>query len=213
VLFPFLKQLPPRVDPISDHSEQPRRDSGFSLYSVTSESNTSDESLESPSSTLDSEAKDNSDKRATVLLASQARARAARPSTFALSSSLWTLKESPSPMPSQLGKEHEATNLSDAPDDVLCDSPSSIQYSTSPPEEHKPEMSRAALKRTRSNHCLSLLHRKGSHHLSLPGLSRRKSPSSPHLREAAAAHSRKGSTSGDRNHRHTSVSGHSASSF
>jgi hypothetical protein len=182
---------------------------------VTSESVSSNESLETPPSTLESEPRD-TDKRATVLLASQARARAARPSTFAPSASLWTLKEYPSPMPSQLGEERGTSILSDAPHDILYDSPSaaSFQFSIPPQEEHS-ESSSAALKRSRSSHCLSLLplHRKGSCSLSfpLPGLSRRKSSSSPHLREAAAL-SRKGSPSGHPNHRRASVSGHGTSS-
>jgi hypothetical protein len=173
---------------------------------------TSDESLETPSISLESNPEDSPDKRVPGLLASQARARAARPSQFALSDSLWTLKECPSPKPSQLGEEQGAAILSDVPRDVLCDSPSPIHSSTAPQEGHSPETPHDALKRTRSSHCISLLHRKGSHTPSLPlaGLSRCKSSSSPHLREAAAR-SQNGSPGGDRNHRQTSVSGHSAS--
>jgi hypothetical protein len=184
------------------------------VHSVTSESITSDESSETRSITLDSGANDIPDKRVPVLLASQARARAARPSQFALSDSLWTLKECPSPKPSQLGEEHGATILSDVPRDVSCDSPSSIHYSIAPPQEgHSPETSHVALKRTRSSHCFSLLHRKRSHtHHPLTGLLRCKSSSSPDLREAAAL-SQNGSPSGDPNHRHTSLPAHSASSY
>jgi hypothetical protein len=185
------------------------------VHSVTSESITSDESLETRSITLESDPNGCPDTRVPVLLASQARARAARPSQFALSDSLWTLKECPSPKPSQLGEDHEATILSDVPRDVLCDSPSSIRHSIAPPHEgHSPETSHVALKRTRSSHCFSLLHRKRSHTPSHPltGLSRCKSSSSPHLREAAAL-SQNGSPTGDRNHRHTSVPAHSASSY
>jgi hypothetical protein len=170
--------------------------------------------LETRSITLESDPNGCPDTRVPVLLASQARARAARPSQFALSDSLWTLKECPSPKPSQLGEDHEATILSDVPRDVLCDSPSSIRHSIAPPHEgHSPETSHVALKRTRSSHCFSLLHRKRSHTPSHPltGLSRCKSSSSPHLREAAAL-SRKGSPSGHPNHRRASVSGHGTSS-
>ena len=186
------------------------------MHSVTSESVSSDESYETPSSTPEPDSKDSLEKRATMLLASQARARAARPSLFSLSDSLWTLKEYPSPpMPSQLGEERGTTTI--LSDNILSDSPSSasLRYSTPPQEEHEPGASIPPLKRSRSNHCLSsiLLPRKGPRALSLPlpGLSRHKSSSSPHLREVATL-SRNESHGGGYNRRHNSVSGHGASS-
>ncbi|KAH9964148.1 hypothetical protein BC827DRAFT_1189292 [Russula dissimulans] len=197
-LFPSLKQLPPSFVNISDVADSPqqhfpsRRDSGYSISTVTSEDHF------------------------TLLLASQARARAARTSSFTLSASLWTLKECPSPKPSQLGEERGATTFSDVPPGVLTDSPSTASSRLSmPPQERKvPEAPRPGLKqpqlnRSHSSHCLPLLplNRKGLRAPSspVPGLLRRKSSSSPHLREAAAL-SRKRSSSGDHSRSHTSIS-------
>lgn len=224
MLVPSLKQLPPSFDHISNPADPPkqhflsRRDSGNSVHSVTSESVSSDESYETPSSTPEPYPKDSLEKRATMLLASQARTRAARPSLFSLSDSLWTLKEYPSPpMPSQLGEERGVTTiLSDIPHDILSDSPSSasLRFSIPPQEEHD-RASIPPLKRSRSNHCLSRipLPRKGPRALSLPlpGLSRHKSSSSPHLREVTTL-SRNESLGGGYDHRHNSVSSHGASS-
>ena len=189
------------------------------MHSVTSESVSSDESYETPSSTPEPDPKDSPGKRATMLLASQARARAARPSLFSLSDSLWTLKEYPSPpMPSHLGEERGATTiLSDIPHDILSDSPSSasLRFSAPPQEEHDPRALTPPLKRSRSNHCFSRipLPRKGPRALSLPlpGLSRHKSSSLPHLREVAKL-SQNDSHGDGYNHRRSSVSSHGASS-
>jgi len=196
-LFPSLEQLTPSLDHsshLADFPRQhspPRRDSGRSINAVTSKDHF------------------------TLLLASQARARAARTSSFTLSASLWTLKEYPSSKPSQIGEEHGATTFPDVPPDVLTDSSSTASslLSMSPQEQEvveapRPGLGQPRLKRPHSSHCLSLpLNRKGSRTPSspVPGLSRRKSSSSPHLREAAAL-SRKGSSTGDHSRCHTSVS-------
>ncbi|KAI0003853.1 hypothetical protein BJV74DRAFT_489750 [Russula compacta] len=210
--FPSLEQLPPSFDHISDSDEliQPyspsRRDSGYSTHTTTSDGVSSDESLKTPSP----EFKDSPDDHVALLLASQARVRAARHSMFTLSSSLWTLTEYPSPKPSQLGEEHGATTVSDVPPDTLTDSPSvASSLSFMPPQEEQlSDAPSAGLKRSCSSHCLPLLpHDHTASHIHsppLPGLSRRKSASEPHLRVAAAL-SLKGSSSGHHNHRRTSV--------
>lgn len=151
-----------------------------------------------------------SDDHAAFLLASQARARAARPSLYTLSSSLWTLKEYPSPKPSQLGKERWATTtLSDVPPSTLSDSPSvsSFRLSTSPQEEQLSEAPSTGLKRKHSSHFFPLLpfHRKRCRPSSSPlsSISRHNSAaSSPRLRELARGES----LSGGHHRSHISVS-------
>ncbi|KAI0299787.1 hypothetical protein BC826DRAFT_712437 [Russula brevipes] len=219
-LFPSLQQLPPSSRHISEpvdlpkkHSS-PRRDSGYSIHTGTSDGVSSDESLETFPSTPELSPKDSLDNHAALLLASQERARAGRPSGFTPSSLLWPLKEYPSPKPSQLGGEYVAPPLSGVSPDA-CHSPTvaSYRFSVPPQEEQLSEASSIRVKRTRHRHCLPLLplHRKGSRLLSIShsGRSLRKSSTSPHLREAATL-SRKGSPS-SHNHRHTSVSEHGTS--
>ena len=135
----------------------------------------------------------NPNDHAAILLASQARARAERPSLFAPSSSLWTLKESPSPMPTQLGKERWACTLSEVPPDTLCSSPvASFRFSITPQEgQQLSEAPSSGLKRRRSSYSFFLLffRRKRCRPIppSPPGVSRCKSAaSSPHLRQLSS---------------------------
>ncbi|KAI0308367.1 hypothetical protein B0F90DRAFT_164451 [Multifurca ochricompacta] len=118
---------------------------------------------------------------------------------FTLSSSLWTLKENPSPKLSQLGEVHGSTTSLHLPSHTLNDSPSiaSSEFSTSPQEE-------TILQRSRSSHSFRLLpfHRRGSRSLSpSPSDHSRSESAPPYLREAA--HFRKASSSSsDQNHQH-----------
>lgn len=170
--FPCLKQLPPSYyfDHPSDlsHYHFPRRrDSGHSTFSTTSDT-ASYESSDPPLSISEPDPKGYLDDHFTLLLASQARARAARHSSFTLSSSLWTLKEYPTPYLPQVGEEHGSTTV---PPDRLCDSSSiaSSESSTSPQEEVFSEKSSKS-KRSRSGHRhpfrLLPFHRRGSRSLS-----------------------------------------------
>ncbi|KAI9455914.1 hypothetical protein BJY52DRAFT_1188132 [Lactarius psammicola] len=189
--FPFLKQLPPSYyfdhtfdsADISHHHFPRRRDSGHSTHSTTSDS-ASDESSELRLSVSTPDPRGCLDDHFAVLLASQARARAARHPMFTLSSSLWTLKEFPSPYLPQVGEEHGSTTI---PPDGLCDSPSiaSSELSTRPQEEMFSEKSRKSSttsKHSRSGHGrpfrLLPFHRRGSRSLSPspPGQSRHTSP-------------------------------------
>jgi hypothetical protein len=175
---------------------------------ATSDGVSSDESLLIPPPNLGADP--DHDDHVDILLASQARARAARPSSFSLSSSLWTLKEFPSPKPPQLSKElwGTTTSSSDVPH-TLCDRPSVAPDECSP-DEHSSEASRIELKRKSSSHHFPFfpLHRKRRRPTSppLPGFSRCKSAAlSPHLRELAKL-PRNGSSSSDHYHRRISVS-------
>ncbi|KAH9033039.1 hypothetical protein EDB84DRAFT_1561782 [Lactarius hengduanensis] len=210
--FPFLKQLPPSYyfDHPSDlsHYHFPRRrDSSHSTFSTISDT-ASYESSDPPLSISEPDPKGYCDDHFTLLLASQARARAARHSSFTLSSSLWTLKEYPTPYLPQVGEEHGSATI---PPDRLCDSSSiaSSEFSTSPQEEVFSEKSSksSTSKRSRSGHRhpfrLLPFHRRGSRSLSPspPGESHRTSSS---LRRAS-------STSGIDQVRRSSVLKYSAS--
>jgi hypothetical protein len=103
-----------------------------------------------------------------LLMASQARARAARHPLFTLSSSLWTLKEYPSPYLPQVGEGHGST----APlPDRLRDS-SSIAPSQEETSSEKSRKSSFTSKHSRSSHGrpfrLLPFHRRGSRSLSPP---------------------------------------------
>ncbi|KAH9065576.1 hypothetical protein EDB87DRAFT_1819602, partial [Lactarius vividus] len=193
--FPFLKQLPPSYyfDHTSDlsHYHFPRRrDSDHSTFSTTSDT-ASYESSDPLLSISEPDPKACLDDHFTLLLASQARARAARHSSFTLSSSLWTLKEYPTPYLSQVGEEHGSATI---PPDRLCDSSSiaSSELSTSPQEdvfsEKSTKSSTSKLSRSGHRHPFRLLpfHRRGSRSLSPspPGESR---PPSPSLRRVSSS--------------------------
>lgn len=147
-----------------------------------------------------------------LLLASQARARAARHPLFTLSSSLWTLKEYPSPYLPQVGEGHGSTAT---PPDRLSDSPS-IASSQEETFSEKPRKSSSTSKHPRSGRGRTFrllpFRRRGSRSLSPrpPGQSRRTSP--PHrLPEAATPPRRAPSSSrSDQDLRRTSVLDHSA---
>jgi len=190
-LFPSLKQRPPCFDYIPDLADPSQkhfplcRDSSYCILTVTSNGVSSDESLLIPPPVLEADSGLSPNDHAALLLASQARARAARPSLFTLSSSLWTLKESPSPEPSQVGKVHWATTtLSDVQPNTLRGGPTvaSFRFSILPQEEQLSEAPSTGFKRKRFLRC--------------------KSASSPHLRELAMNQS----SSGDHYHRRISVS-------
>ncbi|KAH9081476.1 hypothetical protein EDB83DRAFT_549178 [Lactarius deliciosus] len=189
---PFLQQLPPSYyfDHTSDlsHYHFPRRrDSGHSTFSTTSDT-ASYESSDPPLSISEPNSKGYLDDHFTLLLASQARARAARHSSFTLSSSLWTLKEYPTPYLPQVGEEHGSATV---PPDRLCDSSSiaSSEFSTSPQEEVFSEKSSTS-KRSRSGHRhpfrLLPFHRRGSRSLS-PSPPRESQRTSSPLRRASSS--------------------------
>ncbi len=219
--FPFLKQLPPSfyfdhtsAADLSHHHFPRRRDSGYSTHSTTSDS-ASDESSELRLSISEPDPNGCLDDHFTLLLASQARARAARHPQFTLSSSLWTLKEYPSPYLPQVGEERGSTAI---PPDRLCDSSSiaSSELSTPPQEERFSEKSRKSSttsKHSRSSHGhpfrLLPFHRRGSRSLSpSPGQSRRTSPPLP---EVANPPRRASSSSrNDQDHSRSSVLGYGA---
>ena len=217
--FPSLEKLPPSFyfDHISDPADLPhhhfprRRGSGNSSHSTTSDS-ASGESLEQQLSISERARKGCLDDHFDLLLASQARARAARHPLFTLSSSLWTLKEYPSPYLPQVGEGHGSTAT---PPDRLSDSPS-IASSQEERFSEKPRKSSPTSKHSRSRHGrpfrLLPFHRRGSRSLSPPppGQSRRTSPPY-HLPEAATPPRRAPSSSrSDRDLRRTSVLDHSA---
>ena len=193
LLFPSYKQLPPSFDYIPNLADLPqqhrssRRDSSYSIDTITSDGVSSDESLSTPPSILEADPRVSPNDHVVILLASQAHARAARPPSFTRSFSLWTSKESPSLKPSQLGKERwTTTTLSGVPHDTLCNGPSVTSFRFSiPPQEQLSEAPSTGFKRKRSSHCLPLLppHHKRFPLISspLPGFSRCKSvASSPH---------------------------------
>lgn len=145
-----------------------------------------------------------------LLLASQARARAARHPLFTLSSSLWTLKEYPSPYLPQVGEGHGSTA---PPPDRLRDSPSIAPSQ----EETFSEKSRKLSSRSKHSHSghghpfrLLPFHRRGSRSLSPPppGQSRRASPPD-HLPEAVTR--APSSSKSDQDLRRTSVLDHGTS--
>lgn len=214
-LFPSLKNLPPSFyfdhtsdsTDISHHHFLRRKSSGYSTHSSESaSSNSSDHRL---SFSLP-DRKGCLDDHFDLLLASQARARAARHPLFTLSSSLWTLKEYPSPYLPQVGEGHRSTAI---PPDRLSDGPSiaSSELSTPPREgrvSEKSKKSNSISKHSRSGHGrpfrLLPFHRRVSRSLSPtpPGQSRRTSPP-PHLLEGATPPER--DSSSDQDHRRTSV--------
>ncbi|KAI0275262.1 hypothetical protein BC834DRAFT_840132 [Gloeopeniophorella convolvens] len=163
-----------------------RSDGGYSTHTVTTDDASSDDTLETPSSSREAHPKDYFGDRAASLLASQARARAARHPSFTPPSSLWPLKEYPSPKPSQLGEAHgSAASASwlDIPDDMLCDSPPSIGPAPQGMEMFVQGSSNGAepLRRHHSFRLLSF-HSK-SRRAPKPGLARHKS-APPRLRQA-----------------------------
>ncbi|KAI9444627.1 hypothetical protein H4582DRAFT_832332 [Lactarius indigo] len=164
------------------------KDSGHSTFSTTSDT-ASYESSEPPLSISEPDPKGCLDDHFTLLMASQARARAARHSSFTLSSSLWTLKEYPTPYLPQVGEEHGSTTV---PADKLCDSSSiaSSELSTSPQEEGFSGKSGTTSKRSRSSHRrpfrLLPFHRRGSRSLS-PSGPRESHRTSPPLRRASSS--------------------------
>ncbi|KAF8274281.1 hypothetical protein EI94DRAFT_1714038 [Lactarius quietus] len=181
-------------DPAGLHLPR-RRGSGYSTHSTTSDN---------------TERKGCLDDHFDLLLASQARVRAARHPLFTISSSLWTLKEYPSPYPPQVGEGHESTA---PPPDRLRDSPS-ISPSQEESFSEKSRKSSSTSKQSRSGrgrpfHLLPF-HRRGSRSLSPPppGQSRRTSPHH-HIPEAATPPRRSRSRSrSDQDLRRTSVMDH-----
>jgi len=115
--FPSLKELPPSFyfDHTPDsvdfsHQYRPRhRDSACSTHNTISGSASDDRS--GPHLSISEPDKGYLHGHCASLQASQARARAARDPLFTLSSSLWTLKEYPTPYLLQGGDEHGSTNV------------------------------------------------------------------------------------------------------
>ncbi|KAH9962718.1 hypothetical protein BGW80DRAFT_1354091 [Lactifluus volemus] len=97
-LFPSLKQLPPTPGYFSNlaHHFSNQRDDRHFITSDLADENEG------------SSAKNSSDDHVAWLLSSQARARAARPSSVAPPSSLWPLKEYPSPQPLQPSEQYRS---------------------------------------------------------------------------------------------------------
>ena len=148
------------------------------------------------------------------LLASQARARAARDPLFTLSSSLWTLKEYPSPYLPQVGEGHGSTAT---PPDRLSDSPSiasSQEERSSKKSRKSSSTSRHARSRHRHSFHLLPFHTRGSRSLSPPppGQSRRTS-TRHHFHEAATPPRRAPSSRSDQDLRRISVLDHGAPYF
>ncbi len=219
--FPSLKELPPSFyfDHTPDsvdfsHQYRPRhRDSACSTHNTISGSASDDRS--GPHLSISEPDKGYLHGHCASLQASQARARAARDPLFTLSSSLWTLKEYPTPYLLQGGDEHGSTNV---PPDRLYDSPSiaSSELST-PPQEERFSKSRKSSKSKRSRsghgHSFRLLpfHKRGSRSLSpsTPGQSSHRS-SLHHFPEAANL-SRRSSSGSDQDHRRSSILDHGVS--
>jgi hypothetical protein len=110
-LFPSLKQLPPTPGYFSNlahHFSNQRDDRHFITSDLTDENE-------------GSSAKNSSDDHVAWLLSSQARARAARPSSVAPPSSLWPLKEYPSPQPLQPSEQYRSFPFVNVPPDSSRD--------------------------------------------------------------------------------------------